>query len=110
MDLTSIKEIVNSELDDDIQERCIISIIAYDKKVIPTILEILEEERKSDKELLLDTNAELSRALVVLKDSNLKWNKKIISDPKWVVGEIIKHYQKWKHQISCNFNIKELNS
>lgn len=110
MDLTSIKEIVNSELDDDIQERCIISIIAYDKKVIPTILEILEDERKSNKELLLDTNAELSRALVVLKDSNLKWNKKIIADPKWVVGEIIKHYQKWKDRISCNFNIKELNS
>lgn len=57
-----------------------------DKKVIPTILEMLQQERLKD-ELILDSNAELSRALIVLKDSNLKSNKNIIADPKWVSGE-----------------------
>jgi Tfp pilus assembly pilus retraction ATPase PilT len=108
MDLKSIKEIVNSGLDNADQEHLIISIIATDKNAIPTILRILDAERSNNRELLLDTNAELSRALVVLKDPNLKWNKKILADPKWVVGEIIKHYQKWKHTIGCTFNIEEL--
>ena len=45
---------------------------------------------------------------IVLKDDNLKYNKKIIADPKWVVGEIIKHYQKWKDYVRCNFKVDGL--
>jgi hypothetical protein len=107
MDIKSIKQIVNSDLPNDYQEKAILSILADDKKVIPYIMEILENERKQSRELILDTNAELSRALIVLKDDNLKYNsKKIIADPKWVVGEIIKHYQKWKDYVKCNFKVE----
>jgi hypothetical protein len=42
----------------------------------------LKNERKQNKELILDTNAELSRALLVLNDENLKTNKKVIAEPK----------------------------
>ena len=71
-------------------------------------MEILENERKQSNALLLDTNVELSRALLVLNDKNLKTNKKVIADPQWVVGEIKKHYLKWKDYIRCNFKVEGL--
>jgi len=108
MDIKSIKQIVNSGLPDDYQEKAILSILADDKKVIPHIMEILDNERKQSKELILDTNAELSRALLVLNDENLRTNKKVVAEPKWVVGEIKKHYLKWEDYIKCNFKIEGL--
>ena len=108
MNIKSIKQIVNSDLPNDYQEKAILSILADDKKVIPYIMEILENERKQSKELILDTNSELSRALLVLNDENLKTNKKVVADPKWVVGEIKKHYLKWKDYIKCNFKVDGL--
>lgn len=108
MDIKSIKEIVNSNLPNDYQENAILSILANDKKVIPYIMEILENERKQNKELILDSNAELSRALIVLNDDNLKPNKKIVAEPKWVAGEIKKHYLKWKDYVKCNFKVDGL--
>ena len=68
----------------------------------------MNNEREKREELILDSNAELSRALIVLKDDNLKYSKKIIADPKWVAGEIIKHYQKWKDYVKCNFKVDGL--
>ena len=105
MDIKKIKEVVNLNISDEQKEQYILSIISDDKNVIPIMLEILKYERKKKDELVLDSNAELSRAFIVLKDENLKYNKKIIADPKWVVGEIIKHYEKWKDFIKCNFKI-----
>lgn len=108
MNLKAIKAITTSGLSDEYQSRAILEVLANDPDVIPNILSILEIERETKRELILDSNAELSRALIVLKDDNLKWNKSIASDPKWVSDEIIKHYKKWKNVIKCNFKIKEL--
>lgn len=108
MNLDKIKTIINSGLPKELKEEAILSIIADDEEAIPTILQFLHEERRVKKELILDTNAELSRALVVLRDGNLKYTKKIISEPKWVADEIIKHYQKWKNHIKCNFKVEGL--
>lgn len=105
MDIKSIKEIINSELSNEQKEKCIISILADDKNVITHILDILRHEREKAKELLLDTNAELSRAYIVLKDKNLKYNKNVICDPSFVVEEIKNHYEKWKNYIKCNFKV-----
>jgi hypothetical protein len=105
MDIKSIKKIVNSNLSSDYQEKAILLILSADEKVIPYIMEILENERKQCNELLLDTNLELSKALLVLNDENLKANKKVVAEPKWVVGEIKKHYLKWRDYIKCNFEI-----
>ena len=105
MNIKKIKEVLNLDIPDEQKEIYILSIIADDKKAIPTILNILNSEREKREELILDSNAELSRALIVLKDDNLKYNKKIIADPKWVSGEIIKHYQKWKDYVKCNFKV-----
>lgn len=108
MNIKKITEVVNLNISDEQKERYILSIIADDRKAIPTILNILQNEREKREELILDTNAELSRAFIVLKDDNLKYSKKIVADPKWVVGEIIKHYQKWKDYVKCNFKVEGL--
>ncbi len=108
MDIKNIKQIVNSDLPNDYQEKAILSILADDKKAIPYIMEILENERQQSKELILETNAELSRALLVLNDENLMTNKKVVAEPKWVAGEIKKHYLKWKDYIKCNFKVNGL--
>lgn len=108
MNLNEIKKVLDSRIPNDAKERLILLIIADDKNAIPTILQILENERNLNKDLIADSNMELSRALVVLKSDNLKWSKKIIADPKWVAGEIIKHYKKWSKHIKCNFKIDEL--
>ena len=108
MDIKKIGQIVNTKLSDEQKEYLILCTISDDKNAIPTILQILDREREQREELILDSNSELSRALLVLKDKNLKWNKKCIADPSWVVGEIIKHYKKWSHLIRCNFKIEGL--
>jgi hypothetical protein len=105
MDIKSLKEIVTSNLPEDVQKREILCIIADDRNAILYIMKILEHERLTNKELILDTNAELSRALMALDDKNVKTHKKAIVDPKWVAGEIKKHYLKWKDYITCTFNI-----
>ena len=108
MNIKKITEIINLNISDEVKENYILSIIADDKKVIPTILNILNNEREKREELILDTNMELSRVLIVLRDEHLKFTKGIIAEPNWIVGEIIKYYQKWKDTIKCNFKIKEL--
>lgn len=103
MDIEKIKQIVNTQLPDATKESLIISVIATDKNVIPNILSIIQIERENNKELILDCNMELSRALLTLE----KNNKKII-DPKWVTQEIKKFYKKWENTIKCNFKIDGL--
>ena len=108
MDLKSIKEIVNSnQLASEQKEALIINILASDEKVIPTMLKILSAERSESKELILDQNLELSRALVMIQDPNLGKKKQIL-ETDFVLGEIKKHYLKWQHRIKCCFVIKGL--
>lgn len=108
MDIKSIKQIVNSDLPEDYQRDAILLLISKDREAIPHMLRILNDEREQQRELILDTNQELSRALIVLNDENLKSNNKIITNPKWVAEEIKKHYTKWRGVIKCNFKVDGL--
>lgn len=110
MDVNAIKQIVNSELPIDYQEKAILSVLANDKNVIPYIMEILEYERTQSKELLLDTNMELSRAFITLKakTSDADGEKMMKEQNDFVIGKIKKHYLKWKDYIKCCFNVKGL--
>ena len=105
MNLKELKEIINSGLSEEVTKSEIINCLARDKNVIPTIMRILERERVEKNELILDQNAELSRALIVLSDDNLNPSKKVVCEPKWVVEEIKKHYRKWNHIVKCNFKV-----
>ena len=108
MDIKKLREIINLPIPDDRMEEYIISFIAEDKEVIPNILRILSAERENHSELISDMNLELSRALIVLQDKNIKYNKNVIADPVWVSSEIIKHYRKWKDHIRCTFKVEGL--
>ena len=99
MKIEDIKTVVNSNLPDDIKERTILQIISNDKKVIPYLLIMLQTERESKEELILDSNVELSRAATVLQNPEL-------ADSNWVVEQIKLHYEKWKEVIKCNFSLK----
>lgn len=105
MNIKKIKDVVNMDIPDDIKENYILSVLADDDDVIPKILKILEYERERNKELISDFNVELSRAMVVLNDNSLKYGKDVIAEPKWVVGEIKKHFIKWKDYVSSGFII-----
>jgi hypothetical protein len=108
MDIDKIKVIINSEMSDNDKQVIILQILAKDKQVIPYIMEMLKFERHQENKLLLETNAELSRALIVLDDKHLKYSKKIVCDPKWVVEQIKEHYIRWKGFIRCTFKIEGL--
>lgn len=110
MNINKIIQIVNSDhLSDDIKEQMIISVLADDPKVIPIIMEILEHERSVNKELLLDSNVELSLALITLQDPNIgKTKPKPYIELDFVINEIKKHYLKWADKIRCCFNVEGL--
>lgn len=109
MNRGNIKKIVESN--HPLWEKFLIVELANDKMVIPMILEILESERKINEELLTDSNAELSRALVTIIDKNYGNNKgknKAHIDRGWVADQIKAHYLKWKERIKCCFKVEGL--
>lgn len=101
MKIDLIKSIVNSNMPIEYQKQSICSIIGNDDDSIGIIFEIIKERTRQDKELIIDTNLELSRALVYVDNP-----KSIKRD--FVKGEIHKHYLKWKDTIKCCFKFKEL--
>ena len=107
MNIENIKAILEMEVAPSIQEQLIISELAKDPNVIPTMLSILQHERETKEELFQNTNAELSRALVTIIDENYG-KKGAYIDRIWVAGEIKKHFLKWKDFTRCNFKIDGL--
>jgi len=105
MNLENIKYIVLLDVSNELKEIMLIAELAYDEKVIPTIMSILEEERKNKKELILDMNAELSRAHVYIemKKEN-KTEQKDSFNKEFVISEISKFYEKYKNVIGHCFN------
>lgn len=110
MNIEKIKEVVNNNtLPAYIQKQLILYIIAADREAVPMVLEMLNNEREESHNLILDSNLELSRALIALEDPNIgKKKPKPIIELGFVVGEIKNHYIKWQHKIKCCFNIKGL--
>jgi hypothetical protein len=110
MNIEDIRAIVNNDnLPKQVQKNYILSIIAKDEDAIPLIMEILNFERQEKKELILDSNMELSRALITLQDPNIGKDKpKPYIELAFVVGEIKKHYLKWQDKIRCCFKVAGL--
>lgn len=105
MNLKALKEIINSSYPDSIKEMEIISILAEDQDVIPNIMKLLEQERRSGKELMMDMNLELSKAHIYIEGvpegkrrANDSFNKEFVMD------EIEKFYAKYKSVIRHCFN------
>ena len=105
MNLDEIKEIINSDLPDEIKESQLIESIANDENAVPNIMLMLAFERKTNKNLLMDMNLELSRAHIYIdmkpegkQETKDSFNKAFIMD------EIAKFYIKYKGKIVHCFN------
>ncbi len=105
MDIKSIKKIVSSNYPDDIKEKLIIDVLALDSNAIPLVMEVLQKERKSKKELVRDLNLELSRAHIYIdmrpeskKEGRENVNKGFLLD------QIAKFYIKHKGEVTHCFN------
>lgn len=92
MNIKKIKEILEAGYPDDVSEHLIINTISEDEDVVPTIMKILDAERKRKRKLISDMNLELSRAHIGLE--NPKVNKGHFMDK-----EILKFYLRNKDQI-----------
>lgn len=105
MDLKTIKEIIISDVDDELKEALIINTLANDKKVIPMIMEILDSERKQNKDLIMDMNLELSRAYLYIDiRPESKVEGKDSFNKGFIMDELAKFYIKYKDKITHCFN------
>lgn len=121
MDLEKIKEIVNSNSFAGVKEQLILSVIAADKNSLPTILSIMDMERKQKNELISEMNLELSRANVHIQNptllsgsgndskSKISQERKAMSAKLFILTNISKFYQKWSHTIGHCFNMESSN-
>lgn len=107
MNIPQIKAIIELDILDSVKRNLILSVIATDKEAIPYILSILNNERETNEKLLLDTNLELSRALVLIEDPKVQKLKTRI-EPKFVREKIHEHYLNWRDRIRCCFQINGL--
>lgn len=101
MDIDKIRQIVNASVEDAVKEALIIRVLALDKKVIPDILNILNEEREQKQELISDMNVEISRYNIFINSPKL-----LKKELTFVNNETKKLYEKWKGFIAPLFNNK----
>jgi hypothetical protein len=81
-----------------LEKNIIIPMLSNNENIITSLLLLLESERKTKKELILDMNVELSRAHICLEDKKLK------GTIPFALSEIEKFYIKWKGKITHCFN------
>lgn len=99
MNLELIQSIVNdSFVPAESKKKLILMAVATAEDAIPSILQIVEAERRQNKELILDLNANLSIALVALTDNYKGENKKFIV-------ETIKKFYNSQDLIGCTMKI-----
>lgn len=103
MDLETIKKIVNSDIPSKSKEMQILYVIAADKNAIPTVLDILNVERKSNDEMITDLNLNLSRTHIFVDEYVDKVKEKQFTRA-FVLDKISEFYIKYKGRISHCFN------
>ncbi len=103
MDLETIKKIVNSDSPSKSKELQILYVLAADKNAIPTILDILNAERKSNYEMITDLNLNLSRTHIFVDEYVDKVKEKQFTRA-FILDKISEFYIKYKGRISHCFN------
>jgi len=101
MNIDNIKAIINLSCPDQTKINLILNEIANDSNAMNYMWNIISSEREQNKQLLLDTNLELSRALVFIE-------KPKAVEKSWIIQNIKTHYEKWKHKITCCFHFDYL--
>lgn len=101
MDLKKIRLALDAPVEDDVKRQLILEVIAKDEHAIAYVLDALDYERKSRKELTSAMNLELSRAHTLIDDKAMFRHHQ-----KFVNEEIRKFYTKYKEIIGhCFMNM-----
>lgn len=98
MNLNNIKEIVDSNLPNNIKEKLIIVELSKDSQVIPKVMEILNVEREANKSLITDANVQISRFVAQAQSPRLVEKEFLIEQAK-------KFYDKYE-QIQPCYNLE----
>ncbi len=98
------KSFESGEIDERKLKDLIFKYLSEEDEILPNMMLLLDSERKSKNQLIIESNAELSRAVVTLIDDKYA-NKGAIVDRFWVAAQIKTHYLKWKDTIRCCFKI-----
>jgi len=97
MRIDLIREVIEAGLDDGLIEEFIIQILARDENLIPTLMRILDAERKTKSKLITEMNFQLSRADIGLDDP------KVINEDDFIQKEIKEFYAKFKDSVGHCF-------
>ena len=105
MNIKMIRDLLNTpDVDDYVKEQALLVILSKDPEAIPNMLTILNEERKRNRDILLDTNVIVGITTATLKQKGIKAPKKG-SSPLWAIEQVKDHYRKWRGFIGPNINL-----
>lgn len=97
---------VLNQVPQNVGEDTIFRYISQDKKILPAMMKLLQYERESDKELIMELNLNNSRNLINL--IGVKKGKAGNKMKEFAIDECKKFYMKWKDKIKCCFKIEGL--
>lgn len=110
MDLKKIEEVLQAPVDDKMKRAAILETIAMDKDAIKDVLEMLQEERSKNNEMIIEMNLNLSRAHIFIEEYTpevvkLKKDEKPKTfDKYFVIDRISEFYIQYKNYINHCFN------
>lgn len=106
MKLDKLKQILDSEVNDELKELLVLQFLSKQETIIPDLLKILEIERISKKELISDMNLELSRAHIYIDLNEEKVDKKNKNTftKSFVIDKIAQFYFKYSETVNHCFN------
>ncbi len=105
MNIELIAKIVNGNNTEEMKRHLIIGALAMDKNAIPDIMEVLAQERNNNNELIIDFNAELSRAHIYIDERpESKEEGKASFNKNFVIDNIGKFYYKHKELVNHLYN------
>lgn len=105
MNIELLKNILNSKIPDIAKEHAVIQALASDDSVIPSILKIIEQQRRFKSDLINDLNLELSRAHIYIEEcAESKERAKQRFNKSFVVDNISAFYIKYQSVIRHCFN------
>ncbi len=110
MNFKKLGECLNAPAEDKIKRLMVLACIAMDKDAIKDVLEMLQNERSQNNELLTELNLNLSRAEVFISEYTpeetklKKGEQKKTFDKRFVLDKIAEFYITNKKHINHCFN------
>jgi hypothetical protein len=107
IDIDKIRQILNSDANNEAMEFQILAVIAKDKDAIPSVMKMLAEERDVKRKLISDMNTKLSLAHTYIDERiELKEEQKKRFNKGFVMEQIAIFYKTYANYIEHAFNYR----